>query len=136
MKDYSIEADVNGAERTFHVRAYTWQDAQAQIDLAYKGNLGYNGVIEITEISTLPEKNASPPTPQEPPGVYSRSDELYWSYIREDIRCYSKINPSALSSAFESAQDRGTYTASQLEAIAEVLVDTTSRTAAIQGITA
>lgn len=136
MKDYSIEADINGAERTFHVRAYTWQDAEAQIDLAYKGNLGYNGTIEITELSILPEKNTSTPTPQETPGVYSKGDKTYWDFIRSDIRCYDSISSGALANAFETAQDKGDYTASQIEAIVAVLVDAISRTAAIQGLTA
>jgi len=136
MKDYSIEAIVNGAERTFHVRGYTWQDVQTQIDKAYKGHMGYDGVVEITELSTLPEKEATPWPPREVPGVYSKGDKTYWNYIRTDIRCYDSINPSALAEAFETAQAKGDYTASQLEAIAAVLVDATTHTAAIQGMTA
>lgn len=136
MKDYSIRATVNGAELTFHVRAYTWQDAEEQIDKAYRGHPRYY-LVEITELSELPEAvKATPPTPQERPGVHTESDKLYWSYIRSDIQCYDSINPGALAEAFKTAQDKGCYTTSQLEAIAEVLVDATSHTAAIQGLTA
>ena len=132
MKDYSVEADIDGAERTFHVRAYSWQEAEAQIDLAYKGNLGYNGTIEITELSLLPEAKTSIPTPQETPGVYSESDKLYWSYIRSNIGCYRSINSDALAEAFKAEQDKGYYTASQLEAISVVLQEAVIRTVEIE----
>jgi len=136
MKDYSITATVNGTERTFHVTAWGWCDAQGQIDKAYRGHLGYEGVVEVTELSRLPEADEAPPTPQERPGVYSSKDSRYWDYIRSDIQCYDSINPGALAEAFRTAQDGGCYTTSQLEAIAEVLVDATTHTAAIQGLTA
>jgi len=136
MKDYNVRADVNGAELTFHVSAYDWQDVQAQVVKAYKGHSGFNGVIDITELSILPEAKAAPPTPQEAPGVHTESDKLYWSYIRSDIGCYDSINPGALADAFKTAQAKGCYTTSQLEAVAEVLVDATTHTAAIQGLTA
>jgi len=135
MKDYSVSVIVNGADRTFHVRAYDWCDAQGQVDKAYRGHQEYE-ITEIAELSILAEKDATPPTPQEVPGVYSKGDKKYWWYIRADIRCYDSINPGALADAFKTAQDEGCYTASQLEAIAAVLVDATTHTAAIQGLTA
>lgn len=136
MKDYSIRVVVEGASRTFHVEAYDWADAQGQIDSAYKGHQGYEGVVEVTQLSTLPGADAPPHTPQEQPGVYSETDKLYWSYIRSDILCYSSINPSALAEAFKTAQDEGCYTTSQLEALSVILQDAITHTAAIQGLTA
>jgi len=129
MKNYSIEAEVNGAERTFYIEAYDWAQAQDQIDKAYKGDQGYAGVIEITELSTLPGADASPtPTPQEP-GVYSIGDRAYWSYIRENTRCYPRINPDALADAFKNAQEEGVYTTDQLMAISKVIDDAVIETA-------
>jgi len=136
MKDYSIEADINGAERIFHMRGYTWQDVQAQMDLAFKGHSEYRGVIEITELSVLPEKSTSTPTPQERPGAHSESDKLYWSYVRSNIGCYRTIDSNALADAFRGAQDEGCYTTSQLEAIAKVMEDAIIRTVEIEEATA
>ncbi len=135
MKDYSVRASIDGADHTFHVKAYDWCDAQGQIDKAYRGHQGYE-IAEITELSMLPGTKGTPPTLQERPGVYSPDSAKYWDYIRSDIQCYDSINPGALAEAFRTAQDEGCYTTSQLEAVAMILADATTHTAAIQGLTA
>lgn len=124
MKRYSIEAIVDGANRTFHVEAYDWADAQSQVETAYKGHQGYTGIIETTELSTLPGADTPTPTPiQQEPGVYSPGDRAYWAYIRENLRCNPRINPDALSCAFKRAQEEGCYTTDQLMAISKVIDD-------------
>jgi hypothetical protein len=123
MKGYSIEAIVNGANRTFYVEAYDWADAQTQIENAYKGDQGYTGIVETTELSQLPGQGDSPTPTQQEPGVYSVGDRAYWGYIRENLCGYRRINPDALADAFRDAQTEGCYTTDQLMAISKVIDD-------------
>ena len=130
MKGYSIEAKINGSNRTFYVEAYDWAHAQDQIDKAFERDQGYTGIVLTTELSQLPGQDDSPTPTQQEPRVYSVGNKAYWAYIRENLCCYPRINPNALATAFRDAQDEGCYTTDQLMAISKVIDDAVIETIA------
>ena len=137
MKRYEVTAEFwQGYDRIYCVEADHYTNAIEQTERALAGDKDFHHVVETRILRPLPSQKSPTPTPQEHPGVYSPTDTKYWDYMREDIRCYRSISSSALAAAFETIQDKGDHTTSQIAAIAMVLEDAVSRTAAIQGLTA